>query len=85
MAAKARSAKLLSELNNTKLELKDAKLMYETATQQLGENTAEHNKAMAALQQRVGAAELKEAELTGAFVDKGGRPRGHAARAELEG
>eukprot|EP00965_Chrysotila_dentata_P225185 6194608-Pleurochrysis_carterae.AAC.1 len=46
---------------------------------------AEHKREMAALELRATSAEGREAEMKSACLDRGGRPRGHAARAELEG
>eukprot|EP00965_Chrysotila_dentata_P080966 2672479-Pleurochrysis_carterae.AAC.1 len=79
-AAKARITKLLTELD-------DAKLMYQTATEQLGDNAkaaAETAGTMAALQRRLDAAEQYASEIKEAGLDRGGRPRGHAGRAQLE-
>eukprot|EP00965_Chrysotila_dentata_P129938 4295172-Pleurochrysis_carterae.AAC.1 len=82
--AKAKISKLQDEMD-------DAKLMYQTATEQLADTAAEHAKALstleqqrAALQCRAEAAEQQVAEVAAECVNKGERPRGHAGRAELE-
>eukprot|EP00965_Chrysotila_dentata_P244758 6206152-Pleurochrysis_carterae.AAC.1 len=83
--AKATIATLQTEVATLKTEVDDAKLMYQTATEQLADGAAEHERALAALRKRADAAESRLADFRHASgVETRGRPRGHAGQAELE-
>eukprot|EP00965_Chrysotila_dentata_P096028 3172662-Pleurochrysis_carterae.AAC.1 len=79
-AAQDKISELQGKVLELQSELEDAKLMYDTSTEQLQEYTMKLTHA----ERRAAAAEQQYKELKEASRDVGGRPRGHAGREELK-